>query len=253
MNANANDKVRHLIVWEVPTSGSNSFVEMYINPESLKVNDKKMITNIRTKGGYIMQYWGEDYTRITFNGSTGDGGIEALNVLKDVYRNEQIALQRILQSQGAAAKRRQSLAQLATSVVMWYSGQGFRGFFETFNYSEDPSGIIKYDASFTVVETIGVRGNNMPWQKKPWSTIDKPVTPNGKGTTTGGAYNSNLKMGELNAPAINETAGLLSDPQYTSVSNNEPSQSELQENLKENNNPITPGRMFANQIIKSTK
>ena len=46
---NANDKVRNLIVWEVPTSGSNSFVEMYINPENLKVDDKKLIQKTRRK------------------------------------------------------------------------------------------------------------------------------------------------------------------------------------------------------------
>ena len=41
IKGNANDKTRHLIVWEVPTSGSNAFVEMYINPENLTVDDKK--------------------------------------------------------------------------------------------------------------------------------------------------------------------------------------------------------------------
>lgn len=243
---NANDKVRHLIVWEVPTSGSNAFVEMYINPENLKVDDKKLIQNTRTKGGYMMQYWGEDYTRVGLSGSVGTGGIEAINVLRDIYRNEQVALQRILQSQGAASKRRQSLAQLATSVVMWYMGQGYRGFFESFGYVEKPSGVLEYTLNFTVVEIIGERKNFMPWHKKPWSTIDAPVTDTGKGTTTGGAYGGALKMGELNAPAVNESAGTLSDPEYTNRTQSPPDQQKLQDNLSENNIPITPGRLFAN-------
>jgi hypothetical protein len=74
VHANANDKVRHLIVWEVPSVGSPAFIEMYLNPESINIQNSKMVNTTRTKGGFILQYWGEELTNITITGQTGSGG-----------------------------------------------------------------------------------------------------------------------------------------------------------------------------------
>lgn len=245
INSNSNDKVRTLIVWEVPVLGSTAFVEMYVNPQNLKISDKKLIQNQRTKGGYILQYWGEDFTDISLSGSTGAGGIEAINVLRDVYRSEQLTLQKILQSRGQSSKRRQSLGQLATSVVMWYQGQGFRGFFETFNYDEATSGFFTYTATFKAVEIIGERKNFMPWHRKPWSTVNQPSFDNGQGFLVGGAYDSNFKIGELNAPVENGSA-VLRDTEFEKKTGDQPQQQDLQANLEENNERLTPSSLFAN-------
>jgi hypothetical protein len=244
-NANANDKVRKLIVWEVPTTGSSAFIEMYINPDNLEIKDSKQITTTRTKGGFQTQYWGEDLTEVSLSGSTGTGGIEAINVLRDIYRSEQIALQKIIASQGASAKRRQSLAQLAVSVVMWYQGQGFRGFFKSFSYTEKTSGLFTYNIAFTAVEVIGERKNFMGWHRKPWSTLETPSFDSGRGFLIGGAYNTNYKMGELNAPALEQQSGILRDPEFEKRTDNQPSQTKLQSNLAENNEPLSPGNLFA--------
>lgn len=246
--ANTREKTRTLIVWEVPAVPSPAFIEMYMNPQQIQIQEKKLITPVRTKGGYILQYWGEELTRVSLSGNTGDGSIEALNVLKDIYRSEQIAVVSFLNSGGADTKRRQSLAQLATSVVMWYQGQGMRGFFEDFQYTEsvDQMGILAYTATFVVVETIGRRKNFLPWQRRPWSTLDKPATPDGRGSTTPGGYGSRFKIGEMNSPAIAET-GTLSDPKFNSMTNTTAPQGILQENLADNNLPLlTPANLFAN-------
>jgi len=228
--ANANQRTRTLIVWEIPAVQSPSFVEMYINPNNLAIQDNKLQSTTKTKGGYILQYWGEELSKITLTGDTGDGGVEAVNVIRDIYRSEQIALASILLA-GASTKRRQSLAQLATSVVMWYQGQGYRGFFTAFSTTETPSGVITYTLNFTVVETLGRRSNFLPWQRKPWSTLENPSTTSGLGGTTGGGYGTNFKIGEMNAP-LEDPNGLLSDPVFS----------------KRTETPLTPGTVQGNRL-----
>lgn len=246
--AHANDKVRTLIVWEVPAVGSPAFVEMYVNPSSLQFTDRKLINPIRTKGGFILQYWGAELTDIQIQGQTGTGGVEALNVIKDIYLSEQIAIQKIITSQGPQSKRRQSLAQLSTQVIMWYQGEGYRGFFKSFTSTEsaDKLGIFDYTLTFTIVETLGQpRKNFLPWQRKPWSTIDNPSVDSGRGTTSGGAYGAGYKIGELNAPTIDPNTGLLADPEFTRSTGITPSQQQLQNNLKENQEPLSASDLFA--------
>jgi hypothetical protein len=65
-------------------------VEMYINPQQVQYNFTKLINTTRAKGGYILQYWGENLGSLTIEGTTGTSGIEGINVLYDVYRNEQL-------------------------------------------------------------------------------------------------------------------------------------------------------------------
>jgi hypothetical protein len=243
--AHSNEKVRSLIVWELPSIGSNAFIEMYINPDKLNIKDAKLTQMTKTKGGFILQYWGEQTTSISLSGTTGDGGIEAINVLNDIYRNEQVALQKILTNSGPSIKRRQSLAQLATSVIMWYQGQGFRGFFTSFGYDEAASGSFTYNMDFTAVEIIGRRKNFMGWHKKPWSTLDTPSFDSGRGYLQGGAYGTNVKMGELNAPALEEASGILRDPTFEKKADTQPDQKELQSNLAENARPLTPSNLFS--------
>lgn len=78
---------RKLIQWNVPNVG---IVEMYINPQAFSISEKKLIKSVRTKGGYVIQYWGEELPEIDISGTTGSGGIEGINVLRDIYRQEQV-------------------------------------------------------------------------------------------------------------------------------------------------------------------
>ncbi len=77
---------RRRILWEVPNKGY--FVEMYLNPQNIDIRSQKIITQMRTKGGYMIQHWGEELDEITFQGHTGANGIEGIDALKDVYRAE---------------------------------------------------------------------------------------------------------------------------------------------------------------------
>lgn len=79
---------RNMLRWLVPETG---IVDMYINPQSITYKDGKVISSERSKGGFILQYYGEEFTEISLNGHTGSSGIEGINVLYDVYRSEQVA------------------------------------------------------------------------------------------------------------------------------------------------------------------
>lgn len=80
---------RHRMYWFIP---EQPIVEMYLNPQSVSYGDKKVVTPQRTKGGYAIQYWGEELKTINIQGTTGTSGIEGINVLHDIYRSEQLTL-----------------------------------------------------------------------------------------------------------------------------------------------------------------
>jgi|SRR6185436_1056709 len=79
---------RNIITWFVPQFG---IIRMYVNPNSISYNHKKLINKDRTKGGYTLQYWGEELDTINISGTTGAAGIEGINVLYEIYRAEQYA------------------------------------------------------------------------------------------------------------------------------------------------------------------
>jgi hypothetical protein len=81
--------------------------QLYINPQSLNIRDSKLIKSDLTKGGYVTQYWGEALTKLEVGGTTGSSGIEGINVLRDIYRHEQIQYREVLR------KRQERLAEEA--------------------------------------------------------------------------------------------------------------------------------------------
>jgi hypothetical protein len=78
---------RQVMKWLVP---EQPIIEMFVNPERVVWSNTKKIAEQRTKGGYALQYWGEDLTSIDINGTTGRSGIEGINILFDIYRSEQL-------------------------------------------------------------------------------------------------------------------------------------------------------------------
>jgi hypothetical protein len=89
---------RNIITWYVPQFGT---VRMYINPAAISYKYKKLISRDRTKGGYTLQYWGEELTTLTISGTTGSAGIEGINALEQVYRAEQYAFDAVALSLAA--------------------------------------------------------------------------------------------------------------------------------------------------------
>lgn len=79
---------RNIISWLVPEFG---IVKMYVNPQSMSIDYNKNISKKRTKGGFSLQYWGEELPTIGIEGNTGSSGIEGINLLHEIYRAEQYA------------------------------------------------------------------------------------------------------------------------------------------------------------------
>jgi hypothetical protein len=88
-NERAGFSTRKMMYWLIP---EGPIVQFYINPQNVVQSHKKAISQQRTKGGFVIQYWGEELTTLRLSGTTGTSGIEGINVLYDVYRNEQLAL-----------------------------------------------------------------------------------------------------------------------------------------------------------------
>jgi len=63
---------------------------MYISPQNIQIAEKKLVQKKLTNGGFSVQYWGEDLPVLIASGVTGSGGIEAINILRRIYRHEQV-------------------------------------------------------------------------------------------------------------------------------------------------------------------
>lgn len=105
---------RNIITWFVPEFGT---VRMYINPQSMSIQHKKSISKDRTKGGFTLQYWGEEITAINIAGVTGSAGVEGINMLYEIYRAEQYAGDSIGLTLAAANNNAASLATRGVDAI----------------------------------------------------------------------------------------------------------------------------------------
>lgn len=196
---------RNTMHWYVPEVG---VVKMYVNPQGIDYSFKKLITPDRTKGGYVLQYWGEELPTLNIRGNTGSSGIEGLNTLYEIYRSEQLSFDAIgltlaansntsglgdlvgqvldgvngignavssatngilgndPASQNILPKSIPTLASLAYGVELFYDGWVFRGFFNSFNFSERADNfLIDYSITFTVTQRRGYRTNYFPFHR----------------------------------------------------------------------------------------
>jgi len=81
-------------------------IPMYINPSSIGTTYNKIIQEVQTKGGFVVQYWGEKNVTLQIQGTTGSSGIEGIYVLERIYRHEQYEFERILSRRMKVAKER---------------------------------------------------------------------------------------------------------------------------------------------------
>lgn len=192
---------REMMTWRTPHLG---YVQMYINPQNMRIEDRKQITAERTKGGFVIQYAGEELTRISIDGTTGSGGIEGINILRSIYRSEQEGFESValsLEEQlantqlntlaanlldqsplseinlfaiandtlRAFGRPQPTLASLAANVELFFQGELWRGYFENFTVTENTNNLGWFDYSFVFVAYAkqGIRRNFMPWHRQP--------------------------------------------------------------------------------------
>lgn len=193
---------RNMMRWFVPEMG---IVEMFINPQNVTYNEKKQISEQRTKGGFVLQYWGEELGKLSITGTTGTSSIEGINVLYDVYRAEQLAFDpyalvfaaqedeenalyggnfgllgdianlgmdtvtNVFESGSPTTRPKPTLASLAFSIELYWSGWVFRGYFTDFQLVEraDHLGLFDYTIHFTYTQRRGFRTNFLAWHRSP--------------------------------------------------------------------------------------
>lgn len=186
---------KQIMTWRLPNGSS---VQMYINPQNFVVAESKQINYTRTKGGFVVQYWGDNLTRLTISGTTGSSGIKGIQVLRDIYRAENRAFELIAATQinsltdlisdglttdnasavvshfandlrNSSFILRPSLASLALSILLFYQGIQYKGFFTDFTMTESTAklGLFDYNITFVVTEIRGTRENFMAWHKEP--------------------------------------------------------------------------------------
>lgn len=108
--------------------------QMYINPESIQFRENKVIQDTLTKGGYVVQYFGEQLPNISASGTTGSAGIEGINILRDIYKHEQIQFRILL------AERQRQIAEAtlkATEEAELFLNEKRSGFDGTFTNIAD--------------------------------------------------------------------------------------------------------------------
>jgi hypothetical protein len=114
---------RKLITWFIPEFG---IVKMYVNPEAISYTNKKIINKLQTKGGFTLQYWGEQLTTIRISGTTGSSGIEGINMLYEIYRAEQYAEDSVALSLAAAnANSAINTGEFIGSAISKVAGVGY--------------------------------------------------------------------------------------------------------------------------------
>lgn len=104
---------RSMIHWFVPEFG---VVKMYVNPSEITYSHSKQITQERTKGGFNLQYWGENLGKLNMRGTTGSSGIEGINVLYEIYRAEQLAFDAVGLTLAADAVAQDLASSLVTTA-----------------------------------------------------------------------------------------------------------------------------------------
>jgi hypothetical protein len=219
--------------------GDRLVIPLYINPQTFSIQEKKLITPTLTKGGYVIQYWGEELPVIQASGTTGSGGIEAINILRDIYRHEQIHFNQLLIERArlleeearnnleniptftagstvtgildsltaggfsdivngvessieaitdaalgitddnpASVELVPTIGAFASSMILFFQGEKFHGFFQDFKVDENATkpGHFDYSFSFSVTKRTGRRGNFMPWHRSPFDATGFPTT-----------------------------------------------------------------------------
>jgi hypothetical protein len=124
---------RNIITWFVPQFGT---VRMFVNPSAITYNHKKLITKDRTKGGYTLQYWGEELSVLNISGTTGSSGIEGINVLYEIYRAEQYSMDTV----GLSLAANNASADVANNLINGAGGALGNGINQLFGGApNDPS------------------------------------------------------------------------------------------------------------------
>jgi hypothetical protein len=137
---------------------------MLINPQNLDISYMPLITETRTLGGFIQEFWGDQLTSISAAGRTAmfysDTGITVAEAKASEAYHNFIRLVNIYKNNGkvytASATNVNRISAVGV-VILTYAERQYEGFFDSFEIKELPDRpfTLDYDFTFKVLRMLG--------------------------------------------------------------------------------------------------
>jgi len=156
---------KQALIWRI--EGTQEIIPdltMLINPQNLDTSYTPLITETRTLGGFVQEFWGEQLTSISASGRTAmfysDNGLTVADAKDtDAYHNF-IRLVNIYRNNGKIYSPTSTNANRISAIgtiILTYSEKQFEGFFQSFTVKELPEKpfTLDYDFAFKITRTLG--------------------------------------------------------------------------------------------------
>jgi hypothetical protein len=150
------------ISWSIKGDASVPSLTMLVNPSSLDTTYSPLITETRTLGGFVHEYWGEQLTTLSASGKTAmflsEKGLDNKNSRQTESYQYFMTLLNIYKNNGKgystkfdtnATKANPSKITSLGIVSMIFDKRQYDGYFESFTYTEDASLPFNLDYSLT--------------------------------------------------------------------------------------------------------
>ena len=159
------------ISWSVKGDSSVPSLTMLVNPGNLDVTYAPVITETRTLGGFVQEYWGEQLTTLSATGKTAmfvdaESGLTNKDQRSTESYQHFMSLLNIYKNNGKGysttfdtVPTRANPSKLTSFgyVTMIFDKRQYDGYFETFSHTEDATMPFNLEYSFTfkVMRIIG--------------------------------------------------------------------------------------------------
>jgi len=151
------------ISWSVTGDAKIPSLTMLVNPSNLDIAYSPLITETRTLGGFVHEFWGEQLTSLTASGKTAmfldENGLTNKNSrstesfqyfmsLLNIYKNNGKGYFSANDKSTQAIYNPTKIASLGI-ISMFFDKKQYDGYFESFTYTEDASMPFNLEYSFT--------------------------------------------------------------------------------------------------------
>jgi hypothetical protein len=162
------------IMWTIRGDTSIPSLTMLVNPSNLDISYSPLITETRTLGGFVHEYWGEQLTTLAATGKTAmfvdsEKGItnkesrksesyQYFMTLLNIYKNNGKGYNSTFDSSTPNALRANPTKITSLGIVsMIFDSRQYDGYFESFTYAEDATQPfnLEYSFNFKVMRIIG--------------------------------------------------------------------------------------------------
>ena len=141
--------------------------EFHVNPQRVSITESKLQTEIRTRGGWETQHWGNQLGEISLNGHTGGmhkklgpgGGVIPLGELDTVV--DSIAWKKLTQLKDIYYRNNAERNKEQKLLSINYYGDLYTGYFKDFKGPDSDAErpyLIDYSFVFKIVDRIKVEG-----------------------------------------------------------------------------------------------